>query len=667
MLKKSLMYSCLLVLLTSFVMPACLLSAQTGNVPFLHPLFSDHAVLQRDIPIRVWGWAEPGSAIAVTLADQSKQGRADQDGRWEVVLRPMHAGGPYHMTVTGPQTVEVQDILMGDVWICSGQSNMEMGIAACNVPDEIAQANYPNIRLLTVPKAVEYLPIKTANISWKPCSSKTILEGVWGGFSAAGYFFGQELYKNLNIPIGLIHTSWGGTIVEAWTSEEGLAPYETIAPALKGFQASRDSLNMNPDELTRVLTKWFEANDPGSAQKWYNAQTDRSDWKTVNVPAEWEQIGINNFDGFVWFTREVDIPASWAGKALQLRLGPIDDADQTWFNDTPVGSDDRWNVSRSYTVPSASVKAGSNRITVRVWDTGGNGGFVGQTNDMTLTLQNDSQAKPISLAGQWQCKVTTPQSKLTSKPATLNKNNPNVTTVLYNGMIAPLVPYGIKGAIWYQGESNAGRAWQYRTLLPALIKNWRNDFKVGDFPFYIVQLAAFTQTAPEPRENDWAELREAQTWTAKNVPNCGLAVAIDIGEANDIHPKNKKDVGRRLAFAALAQTYGKDIPYSGPWYRSMSVEGSAIRLRFDHIDGGLSVHGDQLKGFAIAGGDRKFVWADARIDGDTVIVSSPQVAKPVAVRYAWDTNPVCNLFNKAGLPAVPFRTDDWTAITRNNR
>ena len=259
---------------------------------------------------------------------------------------------------------------------------------------------------------------------------------------------------------------------------------------------------------------------------------------------------------------------------------------------------------------------------------------------------------------------STPMSKLSAPPQAPDAANPNLATVLYNGMIAPLLPFAIKGAIWYQGESNADRAYQYRELLPVMIRDWRQRFGVGDFPFYIVQLAGFTASQPQPRENDWAELREAQAFTARRVRNCGLAVAIDLGEANDIHPKNKRDVGVRLALNALARTYGKKVEYSGPWYKSMKLENGAILLRFEHAGSGLVAKGGMLKGFALAGDDKKFVWADAKIDGQTVVVSSPQVPRPAAVRYGWDSNPICNLYNGAGLPAVPFRTDDWPGITR---
>jgi sialate O-acetylesterase len=382
------------------------------------------------------------------------------------------------------------------------------------------------------------------------------------------------------------------------------------------------------------------------------------------MPQYFEQTGLPDYDGIVWFSREFDLPAEWTGKDVTLELGQIDDLDTTWINGAKVGQMNRYDLFRSYTIPANVLKLGKNIVTVRILDTGGNGGFTGPAERLKISLAGDNSTASVPLAGNWLMHDSTPMAQLGSPPQIPDAGNPNVTTVLYNGMIAPLLPFAIKGAIWYQGESNADRAKQYQRLLPAMITDWRTRFGVGEFPFYIVQLAAFQATNAAPRDNNWAELREAQTLTAKNLPNCGLALAIDIGDAVDIHPKNKQEVGRRLALAALAQTYGKKIESSGPWYRSLKVSGGKIWLKFDHIGGGLVAKSGKLNGFAIAGADKKFVWADAVIDGKTVVVSSPLVEKPVAVRYAWDINPVCNLYNQAGLPAVPFRTDEPLAKTK---
>jgi len=643
------------------------LSAGLGpDKPFLHPLFADHAVLQRQVKVPVWGWAAPGTKVTVQLAGQTKVAVAKADGKWMVQLGSMRASSePRELIVSSSagDQVTVHDVLVGDVWLCSGQSNMEMGIGVCNVPQEIAAADYPEIRLLTVPRRIATKPVSTFESAWLPCSPTNVMQGLWGGFSAAGYFFGRDLYRELKIPIGLIHSSWGGTIAEAWTSAAGLKPLGDFADRLEAVAAQPKA---KPEDFTAEYEKWCGKNDPGTRQGWAKPECDTTAWKTVDMPRPFEEAGLPQYDGIVWFRRTFELPAKWAGQKLTLGLGPIDDFDTAWVNGVKVGQMNRYDLNRVYAIPAEVLKSGLNGIAVRVLDTGGNGGLTGKPEQMFLKPAGTQDA-PISLAGSWQMRDSAPLSKLPSPPQVPDANNPNVVTVLYNGMIAPLEPFAIKGAIWYQGESNAGRAEQYRRLLPAMIRDWRAHFGVGDFPFYIVQLAAFMPSVDQPRDNDWAELREAQALTARNVRHCGLAVAIDIGEAQDIHPKNKAEVGRRLALCALAETYGKKIEYSGPTYRRSKMTCDSIRLIFDHVDGGLVAKGGELKGFAIAGADRKFVWAKAVIDGKSVVVSSPEISKPIAVRYAWDINPVCNLYNETGLPAVPFRTDNWPMITHGRK
>ena len=646
------------------VLPAA--TAEQSQRPLLHPLFSDHVVLQRHVKVPVWGWASPGSTVTVSFAGQTKVATTGRDGKWLIHLERMEASSESRiLKVTGSeQSVTVNDVLVGDVWLCSGQSNMEMGIGACNATTDIAQADFPQIRLLTVPRLIATSPVDTLQCQWLPCSPETVLKGLWGGFSAAGFFFGRELYQQLKVPIGLIHSSWGGTVAEAWTSTEGLRPLADFDDRLKAVGAQAAD---KPVDYAAEYEDWCQRNDPGTKQGWSKAECDTSGWKTVTMPQPFEQAGLPDFDGIVWFRRTFEVPAEWAGKKLTLGLGPVDDIDTTWVNGVKVGQMNRYDLNRVYNIPAEVAKSGANVISVRVLDTGGAGGLTGKPEQMFIRPAGAAQDSAQSLAGSWQMRDSIPLAKLPAPPVVPDANNPNVVTVLYNGMIAPLLPYAIKGAIWYQGESNAGRAQQYRKLLPAMIRDWRAHFGVGDFPFYIVQLAAFQPVAPEPRDSEWAELREAQALTAKDTPHCGLAVAIDIGDAGDIHPKNKAEVGRRLALCALANTYRKEIEYSGPWYKSMKRSRNTIRLSFDHVDGGLAAKGGDLQGFAIAGEDHKFIWAHAAIAGDTVVVSSPDVPNPVAVRYGWDTNPVCNLYNQAGLPAVPFRTDDWPMTTRNRK
>ena len=628
--------------------------------PLLHPLFSDHAVIQRNIEAPVWGWADPGGAVTVEFAGKTVRTRAAADGKWLVRLGPFSAGGPYTLTVrtNDGNSATAKDVLIGDVWICSGQSNMEMGIKLVrNAEEEIANARYSGLRLFTVPKKIALEPVDLVEATWEKCTPETVAEDGWGGFSAVAYFFGRDLYKTLKTPIGLIHTSWGGTIAEAWTSGKALSKLDDFRDALASLKEATAALRSGKDKFEELMDRWWRKNDPGSRNGlgWADPSLDDSAWKKMNLPGPWEEGGLGAFDGIVWFRKKIRLTESEAGAKALLSLGAIDDRDTTWLNGVKVGALNIWNAPRRYRIPAGLLKAGVNVIAVRAVDTGGPGGFTSKPEKLFLKIGN----KTIPLAGEWLYRASTPIAETTPPPERIGKS-PNVPTVLFNGMIAPLIPYAVKGAIWYQGESNAGRPYQYRKLLPTLITDWRGRFGVGEFPFLVVQLANFMARQKEPVEPGWAYLREAQLLTALRLRNVGLAVTIDIGEARDIHPKNKQDVGRRLALAALALAYGRDLEYSGPIYKKMQVEGNKIRLFFDHVDGGLVARGGgKLKGFAVAGKDRKFFWADAEIDGRTVVVSSPEVPEPAAVRYAWANNPVCNLYNEVGLPASPFRTDDW--------
>lgn len=644
--------SLLAIVLALPVLGLAAVRLDAADKPLVHPLFADHMVLQRELPAPVWGWAEPGCEIRVSLAGKTAAGRADNSGRWQVRLGPYSAGGPHTLRVEGPQTVVIQDVLVGDVWICSGQSNMEWGMwGVNNSPQEIAAADHPQLRLFTVPKKIATRPEDVPGGQWQVCSPESV-----GGFSAVGYFFGRDLQRALDVPIGLIHTSWGGTVAEAWTSAEALETMADFQPAVAQFREMAEAIEGGNDRYEQQLAQWWRENDPGSAasQTWADPGLDAATWKTMNLPAGWEQAGLPDFDGVVWFRAEFELPAAAAGKEATLSLGPIDDIDTTWVNGVRVGSQSVWNEPRTYKIPAQILQAGRNVVAIRVLDTGGGGGLVGQADQLQL---EPSGGQVVSLAGPWRYRVSAALAETKPAPQRLD-NNPNATTVLYNGMLAPLLPFAVKGAIWYQGESNAGRPAQYRTLLPTMIRDWRTRFGVGDFPFLVVQLANFMGVQQQPVEPGWAELREAQLLTALNDPHCGLAVTIDIGEANDIHPKNKQDVGARLALAARGIAYDQPVEYSGPEFKSIAVSGGTARLRFEHLGGGLVARGGEpLKGFAIAGADKRFVFADARIDGDMVVVSSPAVREPVAVRYGWANNPVCNLYNKAGLPASPFRTD----------
>ncbi len=624
-------------------------------------LFNDHMVLQRDQEVPVWGKANAGGIVTVEIKDQRKQTQVKEDGSWMVRLAPLSAGGPYQLRVIGADTIRFNDVMVGEVWVCSGQSNMEMPLAGwgqvLNYEQEIRDALYPDIRLFQVKHTISRTPLDTINCpGWSACGPETIPQ-----FSAVAYFFGRELYKTLAVPIGLVHTSWGGTLAEAWTSEASLntMPYfqEQIAQMDSTHirsQAEYDSIMANRKAQVAAGDSGFQDGRP----VWNEMSCDRSQWRTMNLPTRWEKAGYPKLDGVVWFSKEFTLPRSMQRSPLTLHLGPINDNDVTWVNGVAVGGLQDANAVRTYPIPAAAIQQGVNRIVVRVEDIGGTGGIWGEAKQMYL---ESNEGEKISLAGAWRYKIGFDTNVLGPEP--LSPNNPNRPMVLYNAMLRPLMPFAIRGAIWYQGESNASRAFQYRTLFPLMIQDWRKNWGQGDFPFLFVQLANFMKEQTEPTDDSWAELREAQLMTL-SLPNTGMALAIDIGDAQDIHPKNKQEVGRRLALNALKLVYDKPVEHSGPLYRSMTPEGNSIRLHFNHTAGGLTAkNGRMLQGFTLAGEDRKFVWADARIEGETVVVSHPRIHQPMAVRYAWAANPIGNLYNQAGLPASPFRTDSWPGIT----
>jgi sialate O-acetylesterase len=628
--------------------------------PFLHPLFSDNMVLQREVKTPVWGWTTPGAEVTVELDGKTASCKAGDDGKWLAELPAHKVGGPFVLKVSGPETAVRENVLLGDVWICSGQSNMEMGIRNCmNADMEVAASANPNIRLFTVPKKVAFdpepmiYPVQPSQAKWLVCGPDTVGLDGWGGFSAASYFFGRELYKATEIPIGLIHTSWGGTIAEAWTSSVGLETIDDFKDRLANYQALVEKIKTGQLDFAKEMNEWWASNDPGSKDGWAAADLDSSDWKLLEgQPQPWEECGLPNVDGIVWLRKTVELPAAWADAEATLSLAMIDDMDTTFVNSVEVGGMDNWQSPRKYTVPKGTLKPGKNVIAIRVLDTGGGGGLHGEANAMALAAEGQA---PVSLVGTWQYKIAVLLAAVKPAPKKLD-GNPNQTTVLFNGMIAPLLPFAIKGAIWYQGEANAGQPMVYRRLLPAMIKDWRNRFGVGDFPFLIVQLANFMAVQETPTQDGWAAIRESQYLISRDVPNAGLASAIDIGDGANIHPKNKQEVGRRLALIACAKTYGQQVEYSGPVYASMDINGNEVVLKFDHVGGGLIAKGETLQGFAIAGEDGKCVYADAKIVGDTVVVSAPGVPAPTVVYYGWANNPVCNLYNKDGLPAVSFRT-----------
>lgn len=614
------------------------------DAPFLHPLFSDHAVLQRGKTLPVWGWSTPGDTVVVTIAEHTASTVAGADGRWQADLAAIPAGGPYTLTAAGAKTASASDLLVGDVWLCSGQSNMEWTVnGAKDAETERNTADFPRIRQFTGTKRFALTPQKTTGGGWAVCNPTTV-----GNFTAVGYFFGRELTKAADVPIGLVNASWGGTRIESWTSGETLAKLGRSAGEL---QQLADMVAGKESDYSRQLAAWWTAVDPAAGSQ--APATADGDWKAMELPSHWEERGLPDFDGVVWFRRTVDIPAELAGKEGKLLLGPIDDQDVTWINGTEVGHTDTWNQPRVYAIGKDLLKTGANTLAIRTLDTGGPGGLYGKPEDLRLEIDG----KSIPLAGAWKFRNGKPLKDLPAAPARLD--NPNVVTSLSNGMIEPLVPMAMTGAIWYQGEANAWQGSGYEQFLPAMIADWRTRFANPDLPFGIVQLANFMPAIPEAVQEDsgWAWLRETQLTTFLTVPHTGLAVITDIGDAADIHPRNKQDVGRRLASWALHDVYDQaDKPRSGPVFLAAKPDGAALRLSFRYAIGGLKAVGE-LKGFAVAGENGPWVAAEARINGETLVVSSPQVAAPVKVRYAWANNPACTLYNGAGLPASPFRSD----------
>lgn len=627
----------------------------------LPKIFNDNMVLQRDVKVPVWGWASKGEKVTITFAGKKYTTTPDASGKWMTYLAPLAVGGPYEMVIKGKNEITLKNILMGEVWLCSGQSNMEMPLAGWgkikDYQKEISGANYPNLRLFTVPQRMSEKPKSDIeNGKWEECSPTTI-----ANFSASAYFFGRNLYRELNIPIGLIHSSWGGTVAETWVSAGAI---KTL-PDFKAQIQLMEGLDWNKLRETSSLkakewNDYVEKNDLGLSQHWEDANLTDNDWKTMLLPQLWEGAGLNDFDGIVWFRQEIILTEAEAAAGITIKLGLIDDSDVSFVNGTKVGSIlDMYNAPREYKVDAKILHKGKNIIAVRIIDNGGGGGIWGDAKDLNYV----STTGVHSLANEWKYK---PAVKTEGARPEVNLGPNSYPTLLYNAMIYPLLPLAIRGAIWYQGEANTARAYQYQTLFPTLINDWRAQFNNPQMPFIFAQLANYMPAHKEPGESDWAELREAQAKTL-SIPNTGMAVLIDIGEAGDIHPKNKQDVGYRLSLPALKMVYGKNIVYSGPSYKSMKVEGNKIRLTFDNVGSGLVTKDKYgyVKGLAIAGENKKFVWAKAYLEGNEVVVYSDAIANPVAVRYAWADNPDdASLYNKEGLPASPFRTDSWEGITQ---
>jgi sialate O-acetylesterase len=635
----------------------------------LSGIFGDGMVLQRESEVAVWGTAKPGATIEVAPSwGGTNSGIADAKGRFRVLVRTPPAGGPFEVAVRGDGELTLHDVMSGDVWLCSGQSNMEWHIVtgfkeppgAPTAQEEIAAANFPEIRLFAVHNRVSTYECDDVQGAWKVCSPETA-----GDFSATAYYFGRKVHQELGVPIGLITSDWGGTPARAWTSSKALRAFPQFGETLDYLAIASDPNKRVQFAKEHGGSWWDRIDDRGSdpvGSKWSALDYDDSSWKSVQLPASLEQDGLDHFDGIVYFRRAIEIPKEWEGHAAILELGPIDDRDDTWLDGALVGEtrdDGKWNVPRVYAIDAKNVRAGKHVLAVRMLDTGGIAGINGKPEQMLLRSENASAA-PISLSGEWKLRRGPTLDELQPMSAGFDIG-PGSPTTLFNGMIAPLAPLKLRGVLWYQGEADVGDAATYRALFPALIRDWRERFDDTDLPFYFVEIAPFGYTDQAP--DAAAELRDAQR-LALALPYTGMAITMDIGDPDDIHPGRKQLVGARLAYWALAKTYGRPcVSYCGPLYRSSKTEGGSMRVRFDHADGGLVAKGGALEQFTVAGADKRFFPAEAAIDGDCVVVSSPRVGKPVAVRYGWTNAAMPNLFNAAGLPASSFRTDDWAGAT----
>lgn len=669
----------------------------------LPAIFSDHAVLQKSARVPVWGRAASGEKVTVTLDLSKAEATADESGKWQAVLDLSRSGpGPFNLVVQGKNTLTVADVVVGEVWLGSGQSNMEWVLKNTNdAATEIAKSGNSMLRHFTVTKAEAAVPITGYQGKWIVSSPETS-----GGFTAVGYFFSKNLQQALKVPVGLVHSSWGGTPVETWTSKEALDSDPELKTGAEKAELELKTYSRRLRDYLLGFSEWQET--AGRKDRPFDGVPSGTDWKAATVP------GTLGASGAIWLRRTVQVPAEQVGQPLVISLSEgLLSTEKVYWNGALVGSTSleqavKTRGDRRHTVPAAQVKAGEAVLAIRLFNA---------SEDITIPASAVITVAKRPATGQWEQKTEFALPALSAAAKAALPASPGLEPFawqgpshLYNAMINPLIPYAIKGVIWYQGESNIGRAYQYRKAFPLLIKNWRTRWGQGDFPFYFCQLANMNAKQTQPSESNWAELREAQSLTLA-LPNTGQAVLIDVGDSANVHPRNKKDVGARLAAIALGQTYGQAVPLSGPVYEAMKIEGGKIRLIFGKSHGGLLArplpavysvdsaltgnnkadptdreHLDgapdrfygqtaplvrnnpgELEGFAICGADRKWVWAEAKIEGAQVVVWSAKVPAPVAVRYGWSNNPTCNLYNGAGFPASPFRTDDFPITSQSAR
>jgi len=672
-----------------------LLSLATAAADVKLPaIFSERMVLKKSAAVPVWGKADPGEEITITLGEQTVKTKAGDDGKWTLALDLSKSGpGPFTMSVQGKNQIKIGDVLVGEVWVASGQSNMQWSLnQSADAAREIAASANPQLRQFAVTRATSGAPLDDCAGAWTAATPATS-----GAFTAVGYYFGKKLQNELQVPVGLIHTSWGGTPSEAWTSGEALdsvpdlkATREITTQRIKNYPADKQTF---VDAFAAWLKETGREDQPVADTSAFAASgLSAEGWMPVTLPGSLAVAGLPDA-GAVWLRKKIEIPPAAANRKLGINLGALDAFDslywngqlikQTTYQDYPGAGFVR--QSPDYEIPAALVKEGENTLALRIYQP-----------VTAAKFPTVPRSGSVSLAEGWLAKAefalpTLDAAKIAAapQPPPTPVAPQNLSAHLFNAMINPLIPYAISGVIWYQGESNTGRAWQYRTAFPLLITDWRSQWKQGDFPFYFCQLANYQPKKPEPEESVWAELRDAQSSTL-TLSKTGQAILIDVGESGDIHPANKKDPGERLARLALANDYGKKIPFSGPVFQTAKIADGKVRLTFTHADEGLVARPlpasydvkitaketaplvrnspkSELEGFAVCGQDKKWVWADAKIDGDSVVVWSDLVPGPIAVRYAWASNPTCNLYNGAGLPASPFRTDDFPSTTRDGK
>jgi sialate O-acetylesterase len=620
----------------------------------LPKLISDGMILQRDADIKIWGWASADEKINIIFIDSTYRATANANGEWEVSLPKLKAGGPFSMKIDAANSIIINNILVGDVWICSGQSNMGFSMGALNevYPDDIKNSENKFIRQFFVPVAFNFNgrdnDVKYGK--WQSANPQNL-----GNFTAVGYFFARKLYEIYKIPIGLINANLGGSSAEAWISKEAIKTFPKYWETAQRFSdpAFIERINKKDDERIKSWNKFITENDAGLKDPqdiWFDPKIKTTDWDTINIPNYWTNTKLGIINGVVWFRKDINIPAEMAGKPGVLRLGRIFDIDSVFINGKFVGTTGSQYAPRNYKISGDVLKEGKNTIVVRNISNIRHGGFV-PGKQYQLEVNNQK----ISLEGEWKYKLGVIADPLEDR-LFMGK----IPTGLFNSMIAPLLNYKIKGAVWYQGESNTSRAFEHYDLFKLLISDWRQNWHQGRFPFLYVQLPNFIEVNEETTQYDWAYFRESQL-QALNIPNTGMAVTIDVGEPNDIHPVRKKEVGNRLALAAQKVAYGeKNIVYSGPVYKSMKIKNGKAILSFVNIGGGLIIKdGNELKCFEICGADNKYFPAKAKIENGNIVVWCNEVTSPVAVRYAWANNPEgANLYNKEGLPASPFRTNE---------